>query len=173
LAQAHPGHNFSGFDAGLAHPLHGIDHILAMVAVGLWAVQLGGRALWLVPAAFVSVMTLGGALGMAGISLPGVEVGIAASVLILGLLTMLAVRLPLGASMAIAGLFALCHGFAHGAEMPVSSAGLDYALGFILATAFLHAAGLAMGMGARALAPVWQRVCGAGVFAGGLCLVLA
>ena len=121
LAHAHPGHDASGFSAGVAHPVHGLDHILAMVAVGLWAAQLGGRAKWLVPASFISVMAIGGALGMAGMPLPFAEQGIFASVLILGVLIAAAVRLPLAASMAIVGLFALCHGHAHGLEMPTTA----------------------------------------------------
>src|SRR5258708_3606903 len=101
LAQAHPGHDTSGFSAGASHPMHGLDHILAMVAVGLGAAHLGGRSKWLVPAAFVSVMPWGGAFGMAAMPLPFAEQGIFASVLTLGVLTAAAVRLPLGASMAI------------------------------------------------------------------------
>src|SRR5580698_8957387 len=135
LAHAHPGHDTSGFSAGVAHPLHGLDHILAMVAVGLWAAQLGGRAKWLVPASFVSVMALGGALGMAGVAIPFAEQGIFASVLILGVLIAASVRLPLAASMSIVGLFALCHGHAHGTEIPAAASGFNYALGFVLATA--------------------------------------
>ena len=117
-----------------------------MVAVGLWAAQLGGRARWLVPASFVGVMTLGGALGMAGAGLPLAERGIAASVLILGVLIAATVRLPLAASAALVGIFALCHGHAHGIEMPGTAAGLSYALGFAGCTALLHALGLGLGL---------------------------
>jgi urease accessory protein len=119
LAQAHPQiGNSAGFARGLAHPMSGSDHICAMIAVGLWAAQRGDRALWLVPLVFVLAMTIGGILGMAAISLPFVEPGIAASVLVLGILIAAAVRLPLIASVLLVGLFALFHGHAHGSEMP-------------------------------------------------------
>src|SRR6185369_17277594 len=110
LAQAHPNHGTAGFASGLAHPLTGFDHLLAMVAVGLWAVQLGGRAVWTVPLTFVSVMTFGAVWGMSGIALPFVETGILASVLILGVLIAASVRMPLLASAAVVGVFALVHG---------------------------------------------------------------
>jgi urease accessory protein len=131
---------------GLEHPLTGLDHILAMFAVGLWAAQRGGRAIWFVPLTFVLVMTLGGALGMSGISLPFVEQGIVLSVVILGVLVAAAVRLPLPVSAGIVGLFALVHGYAHGTEIPPAASGLSYALGFAVATALLHAAGISFGL---------------------------
>jgi urease accessory protein len=131
---------------GLQHPLTGLDHILAMFAVGLWAAQRGGRAIWFVPLTFVTVMALGGALGMSGTSLPFVEQGILLSVIILGVLVAAAVRLPLPVSAAIVGLFALVHGYAHGAEIPASASGLSYALGFAAATALLHASGISFGL---------------------------
>ncbi len=175
LAQAHPwpGHSHS-FTGGLSHPLNGLDHILAMVAVGLWAAQLGGRALWLVPASFVTLMSVGGVLGMAGLALPGVETGILVSVLALGLLIAAAARLPLAASMAVVGVFALFHGHAHGAEMPAAASSLAYGAGFILATALLHACGMALGFLAqkRLPAPV-LRFAGAAIAVGGLCLWLS
>jgi len=144
LAQAHPGMpgHTHGFANGLAHPLTGLDHICAMVAVGLWAAQRGGRALWLVPSVFVSAMILGGVLGMAVVPIPFVEPGIAASVLVLGLLIAAAVRLPLPVSAMLVGLFALFHGYAHGAEMPDSTSGLAYGVGFVAATASLHLLGI-------------------------------
>ncbi len=155
LAQAHPGipGHTHGFDNGLFHPLTGLDHICAMIAVGLWAAQRGGRALWLVPLTFVSVMAFGGALGMSGIALPFVETGIVASVLILGVLIAAAVRLPLMASAAMVGLFALFHGFAHGAEMPDTASGLVYGIGFIAATAILHLCGIGLGCWRNDLPP--------------------
>jgi urease accessory protein len=131
---------------GLAHPLTGLDHILAMFAVGLWAAQRGCRAIWFVPLTFVCVMSLGGALGMSGTSLPFVEQGIVLSVIILGVLVAAAVRLPLPVSAGIVGLFALVHGYAHGAEIPSSASGLSYALGFAAATTLLHAAGISFGL---------------------------
>jgi urease accessory protein len=150
LAQAHPQIGSStGFARGLAHPMTGLDHICAMVAVGLWAAQRGGRALWLVPLVFVSVMTIGGILGMTAISLPFVEPGIAASVLVLGILIAAAVRLPLIASVLLVGLFALFHGHAHGSEMPITASGVFYGLGFIISTVILHLCGIGLGLAAR------------------------
>jgi urease accessory protein len=150
LAHAHPGHGGHeltwDFAGGAAHPLSGWDHLLAMVAVGLWAARLGGRSRWLVPVAFVSVMALGAILARAGFALPGVEQGIAASILVLGLLIAAAVRLPAPAGMAIAGLFALFHGVAHGSEMPATTGGLAYGAGFVVVTILLHGAGLGLGV---------------------------
>lgn len=144
---AHPGHGDSqGFAPGFSHPFSGLDHILAMIAVGLWAAQMGGRARWAVPATFVGAMAFGGLLGMAGITIPFIEQGILASVFLLGLLITLAVRPPLAFTAPLVGAFAICHGFAHGAEAPENASGVIYALGFILATAALHASGIALGM---------------------------
>jgi urease accessory protein len=151
-ALAHPGHDAGGFAHGVMHPLGGLDHLLAMVAVGLYAALLGGRALWLVPATFVGVMALGGALGAAGYPLPHVETGIALSVIVLGLAVALRANLPTLAAMALAGLFAIFHGHAHGAEMPADAAAVSYAAGFMLATALLHGAGIAIGLAAGRLA---------------------
>lgn len=159
----------AGFTAGLGHPLFGPDHLLAMVAVGLWAAQLGGRAIWQVPAAFVVALSLGAGLALAGVALPAVEPGIMASVLVLGLLVAGAVRLPAAAGMAVVGLFALCHGHAHGAEMPAAAHPLLYGLGFVLATIALHAVGVALGLAAaRLAAPAASRYAGAAVAAAGL-----
>jgi urease accessory protein len=154
LAQAHPGmpDHTHGFENGVLHPLTGLDHICVMVAVGLWAAQRGGRALWLVPATFVFIMILGGILGMGGAGIPFIEQGIAASVLVLGIFIVAAVRLPLAASMAIVGLFALFHGYAHGAEMPATASGLNYGIGFIAATASLHLCGIGLGIAAQQFA---------------------
>ncbi|MGH6943314.1 MAG: HupE/UreJ family protein [Geminicoccaceae bacterium] len=135
----------TGFAHGFAHPLSGIDHILAMVTVGIFAWQLGGRALWLVPATFVGVMALGGALGIAGVSVPFVGLGIALSVAVLGAIVALGVQAPVAVAMGLVGLFAVFHGHAHGTEMPESAAGLAYGLGFMLATATLHVAGIGSG----------------------------
>jgi len=173
LAQAHPGHGAAGFTHGLIHPLGGLDHLLAMFAVGLWAAQRGGRALWALPAAFLGVMTLGGALGMAHAQIPFVEQGILLSVLVLGVLIAAAVRLPLALGMAIVGLFALCHGLAHGAEMPANAAGVAYAAGFVLATALLHACGIAAGLMAKNVAShQWVRFAGAAIAMGGIMLCI-
>lgn len=137
----------SSFHAGFTHPLSGLDHLTAMVAVGLWAALKGGRAVWAWPAAFVIVMLAGAGLGMDHVPIPFVEPGILASVVALGLLVALAVDLPVSAGVAIIGLFALLHGHAHGTEVPDNSAGLDYMAGFVLATALLHGAGVAAGLG--------------------------
>ena len=146
VAYAHPATGeAAGFSHGFAHPMSGVDHILAMVMVGVFAFQLGGRATWLVPATFVLVMALGGALGVAGTDLPFVETGIALSVVVLGAVIALDVKAPLAAALGVIGLFAVFHGHAHGAEMPEDASGAAYALGFLVATALLHAAGLALG----------------------------
>lgn len=135
-----------GFSHGFMHPLGGIDHILVMVAVGLLAARLGERALWLVPISFVAMMIVGGALGMAGIELPFVEIGIGLSVVVLGLVVAFRFALPVAAAMALVGFFAIFHGHAHGAEMPETASGLGYGLGFVIATAILHAAGIGLGL---------------------------
>lgn len=161
------------FAAGLGHPISGLDHILAMVAVGLWATQLGGRALWLVPLTFVLTMAAGGALGFFAIPLPLIETGIAGSVLILGLLVALASRLPLVASMALVGVFALFHGYAHGAEMTMESSASWYSLGFMLMTALLHGTGIGIGLMTRHGLPApWLRLGGAAIAASGLLLLV-
>ncbi len=153
LAEAHTGTGIHthGFINGLAHPLLGLDHICAMLAVGLWAVQQAkakgnenAKMLWLLPLTFVSVMALGGALGMRGMVLPFAEEGVLLSVLVLGVLVAAAIRLPLAASVLVVGTFALFHGHAHGAEMPQDASGLTYGLGFLVATAFLHGSGIAL-----------------------------
>jgi urease accessory protein len=146
-AQAHTGvGDTNGFVHGFAHPISSIDHILAMVAVGLLAAHLGGRALWLVPLSFVSMMSVGGAFGMAGVGLPFVEIGIGLSVVILGLAVAWGFQIPTAAAMALVGFFAIFHGHAHGAEMPESASGLAYGVGFVLATATLHACGIGLGL---------------------------
>ncbi len=136
----------TGFGIGFGHPLGGLDHVLAMVAVGLFAATLGGRALWAVPLTFLAVMAVGGALGMAGVSLPFVETGIALSIIVLGLVVALRWQAPLALAMMLVGGLALFHGHAHGTEMPTTAAGASYALGFLLGTALLHLAGLGLGL---------------------------
>lgn len=146
-AWAHTGlGDAGGFLHGALHPFGGLDHVLAMVAVGVFAACLGGRALLLVPASFVAMMAVGGALGMSGFELPFVEAGIAASVVVLGLVVAFGWNTPLAVAMALAGFFAIFHGYAHGAEMPATSSSLTYALGFMLATALLHLAGIGLGI---------------------------
>ena len=136
-----------GFQDGFLHPMTGWDHLLAMVAVGLWAAQHRGRAVWLIPSSFVGVMLLGGILGVAGVQVPGVELAIAISVLALGALVATKTRFTPSLSMTVVGLFALFHGYAHGHEMPAAASALPFSVGFVLATALLHAAGLAAGLG--------------------------
>jgi urease accessory protein len=146
-ALAHVGvDNTSGFMHGFMHPLSGLDHQLAMILVGVFAYQLGGRALWLVPLTFVGVMALGGFLGVAGIPVPFVEIGIALSVIVLGAVVAFGVKAPVAVAMGAVGLFAIFHGHAHGSEMPLDASGFEYGIGFMLATAVLHAAGIFIGM---------------------------
>jgi urease accessory protein len=160
-----------GFGSGFAHPLLGLDHILAMVAVGLWAAQLGGRARWLVPASFVGVMAAGGALAMAGLRVPFTEEGIMLSLLVFGILIAVAARFPLAASMAIVGLFALFHGHSHGTEMPANAVGCIYGAGFMLATASLHATGIATGLSVERFPRLpLLRFAGAAIAVAGACL---
>src|SRR5665213_2415608 len=137
----------TSFVAGFTHPLFGLDHVTVMIAVGLWAALKGGRALWAWPAAFVGVMLVGGALGMARVPIPLVEPGILASVVALGLLVAVAADLPIGIGAIIIGAFALLHGHAHGTEVPENAGGLEYMAGFALATAGLHGIGIAMALG--------------------------
>jgi urease accessory protein len=147
-AEAHTGvGNTAGFAHGFTHPLGGIDHVLVMVAVGLFAARSGGRALWLVPLSFVAMMTVGGVFGIAGVGLPLVEIGIGLSVVVLGLAVAFRVYPPTALAMALVGLFAIFHGHAHGAEMPESASALMYGAGFVLATALLHALGMGLGLG--------------------------
>ncbi len=144
-ALAHPGHPGHAFADGWWHPLLGLDHLLAMVAVGLLAVRLGGRGLWLMPAMFVSAMVGGGIIAASGVALPGVEWGIMASVLVLGALIAASWRMPLPAGAALVSLFAVFHGYAHAAEMVAGGSLSVYAAGFVSATALLHLAGIAAG----------------------------
>ena len=136
----------TGFLHGFLHPIGGIDHVLAMVAVGLFAALLGGRALWLVPLSFVTMMAIGGTLGMAAINLPFVEIGIGLSVVALGAVVALRLNMPIAAAMGFVGFFAIFHGYAHGAEMPDTVSGFSYGAGFVLATALLHACGIGLGL---------------------------
>ncbi len=168
-AYAHTGHaDAGGLASGFAHPMAGLDHVLAMLAVGAFAAVLGGRALFLVPLSFVLMMVAGFAAGSAGIGLPYVELGIALSSIVIGAVAASGRSMPVAAAMSLVGAFALFHGQAHGAEMPVGASGLEFALGFVAATALLHAVGLgatlavgkAVGKHGRAIARI-----GSGVFA--------
>jgi urease accessory protein len=173
IATAHVGVGDAGGIAhGFMHPLSGIDHVLAMVAVGFFAAHLGGRALWLVPLSFVAMMAVGGGLGATGVPLPYVEIGIGLSVAVLGIIVASAVNPPVAIAMALVGCFAIFHGYAHGAEMPETASGLIYGVGFVLATAALHALGIGFGIFAMSVPRVRQftgsamALAGIGILAG-------
>lgn len=164
------GDHAHGVLAGLMHPVTGLDHILAMVAVGLWAGLTGGRALLALPAAFLGGMALGGALGMAGTGLPMMEAGILGTVIILGALVATAARLPLATALALVAAFGLLHGNAHGLELAEGTGAIGYALGFLAATAALHGAGV---LGALRLAALPVRIAGGAMAAVTLAVVLS
>ena len=152
LAFAHTGiGHTAGLFHGFEHPIGGIDHVLAMVAVGVFAFVLGGRALWLVPLSFVGMMVAGFALGIAQVEVPFVELGIALSSVVIGAAAALGPPMPVALAMSLVGVFATFHGDAHGAELPDTAAGLTYAFGFIAATALLHAAGILAALGVSRL----------------------
>lgn len=175
MAIAHTGiGDTSGFLHGISHPITGIDHLIAMLAVGLWAGQMGGRAVWIVPSAFVSVMLLGGIMGFTGIFMPFIEEGILVSILVLGVLIAGAFRFPLPAGMALVGFFAIFHGFAHSAEIPASVGAASYYLGFALATALLHMVGLVSGLVLRRMnLGNLSRYAGGAIALGGIYLAVA
>jgi urease accessory protein len=135
----------TGFLSGFRHPISGIDHVLAMVAVGLWGAQLGAPAIWLLPVAFPIVMAMGGMLGLMGVPIPGIEYGIAASAILLGAAVMFEVRPPLAFAALLVGFFAIFHGHAHGAELPPGQDAMLYSIGFVIATGCLHAVGIGIG----------------------------
>jgi len=173
-ALAHPGHGAAhGFAHGFLHPLLGWDHLLAALAVGIWAGQRGGRTVWLLPAAFVGATLVGGGLALAGLNLPGAEAGIVASVLVLGTLVATASRFSDAAALALVAAFALFHGHAHGAEMAPGLSGVIYGAGFAVATAALHCAGVALPTLILRRRESWVRLAGAGIGLSGLVLVLA
>ncbi|MBD9372005.1 HupE/UreJ family protein [Rhizobium sp. ARZ01] len=146
MAFAHTGvGETTGFMHGFGHPISGLDHILAMVMVGVFAFQLGGRALWLVPSTFVLVMAVGGAFGVMDVAVPFVETGIALSAIVLGAIVAFGIKAAVAVAMGIVGLFAIFHGHAHGAEMPEDAGGVAYAAGFMVATALFNVAGIAIG----------------------------
>ncbi len=171
LAFAHTGEGITGgFLSGLAHPVFGFDHVVAMVAVGLWGAQLGNPAMWLLPVTFPLVMALGGMLGVLGIPIPGVEIGIAASAIALGLMVALVVRPPLWVSCLLVAVFAIFHGHAHGTELPEAANPIAYAVGFVIATGCLHLLGIAIGLihrwpvGAQALRAGGMAILAVGVY---------
>ncbi|HEX2842356.1 HupE/UreJ family protein [Hyphomicrobium sp.] len=175
-ASAHVGHGEThGLMHGFMHPIGGADHMLAMIAVGMLAAALGGRALWLVPASFMAMMAVGAGVAMAGIHLPFVELGISLSVVALGLTVALRLPLPIIAAMGAAGFFAIFHGYAHGAEMPIDASGASYAAGFLVATGLLHLAGIAAGTGLSRMISMQgaaSRVAGGAIALAGLFLAV-
>ncbi len=175
IANAHiVGGEAIGFLSGLKHPVSGLDHIIAMVSVGLWGAQLGVPAIWLLPLTFPLIMAMGGFLGLVGLPLPGIEIFIAFSGVMLGAVVLLELRPPLFWAAALVGVFGLYHGYAHGAELPPGENGLLYSLGFVIATGFLHLTGITIGLihrwpwGARVL-----RLAGGGVLVIGLSFLWA
>ncbi len=159
----------AGFAAGFHHPLSGWDHILAMVAVGLWGAQLGAPAIWILPVTFPMMMAFGGFLGLVGVPLPGIEVGIALSAIVLGLSVTFEWKPKLGAAMTIVAVFAIFHGFAHGSELAPGTSALAYSLGFVVATGCLHGVGIAIGLlHERPAGRRLVRVAGSGVAAAGV-----
>jgi urease accessory protein len=149
-AFAHTGDGLAGgFIGGFGHPLFGPDHVAAMVAVGLWGAFLGPPAIWLLPIVFPLVMALGGVFGILGVPLPGVEIGIAASAIVLGLMVLLAARPPLAIAAVLVGAFAVFHGYAHDAELPPGADAVAFSVGFVVATGLLHLVGISFGLLAR------------------------
>jgi urease accessory protein len=173
VALAHPGHDHTlGFGAGFLHPLSGMDHLLAILAVGLWAAQMGGRALWALPAAFVALLLGGAAIAMLNISIAGVEPAIAVSVVVLGMLVATRVRLWTAMSAVLVGVFAFFHGYAHAVEIPAGAGAVSYMSGFAAATAALHAAGILLGLSlGRWMAHGATRWAGAAVAVSGVVLL--
>jgi len=165
VAFAHPGHGESSLLAGFIHPFGGIDHLLAMTAVGLFASHLGGRALLAVPATFAAVMAVGGIFGAAGMSLPAAETAIAVSFLVFGFVIYSGIAPPILAATALVGIFAIFHGYAHGREMPIGSFGVLYGVGFMAATVLLHGFGIMLGLAISRLDELTRRramqACGA------------
>jgi urease accessory protein len=148
-AFAHTGSIVGGFLGGITHPLFGLDHVVAMVAVGLWGAFLGAPAIWLLPIVFPLVMAFGGALGILGVPLPAVEIGIALSAIVLGVMVATSARPPLWIAAVIVGAFAIFHGHAHGAELPPGADAAAFSLGFVIATGLLHLTGIAFGLVTR------------------------
>jgi len=168
-AHVHKGEAVS-FLSGLKHPISGLDHVVAMIAVGLWGAQLGAPAIWVLPVAFPMVMAMGGMLGLLGVPLPGMEIGIAASAILLGAAVMMELRPPLALAAGLVGFFAIFHGDAHGSELPAGENGLLYSIGFVMATGCLHGVGISIGLvhrwnwGQRALRIAGAAIALAGMF---------
>jgi urease accessory protein len=159
-----------GLLSGLKHPVSGLDHVVAMIAVGLWGAQLGAPAIWVLPIAFPMVMALGGMLGLLGLHLPGMEMGIAASAILLGGVVLIELRPPLAVAAALVGFFAIFHGYAHGSELAGGESALLYSIGFVIATGCLHGVGITIGVvhrwqwGQRAVRVAGAAIAGAGMF---------
>jgi urease accessory protein len=168
-AHVHKGEAVS-FLSGLKHPISGLDHVVAMVAVGIWGAQLGAPAIWVLPVAFPMVMATGGMVGLLGMPLPGTEIGIAASAILLGAAVMMELRPRLALAAVLVGFFAIFHGYAHGSELPAGQSGLLYSIGFVMATGCLHAVGISIGLvhrwnwGQRSLRVAGAAIALAGVF---------
>ena len=159
----------AGFLSGLAHPVSGLDHVLAMIAVGLWGAVLGPPAIWVLPVAFPLVMALGGLMGLLGVPVPGVEIGIAVSAIVLGVMVLAEIRPSLWVAALVVAFFAVFHGHAHGRELPEGTSALLYSLGFVVATGLLHAVGILLGVAHRWVAGRQVvRVAGAGVALAGV-----
>jgi urease accessory protein len=158
-----------GFGSGFEHPLTGADHFLAMFAVGMWGAQMGGRAVWTLPVAFPLIMVVGGVGGMAGIPLPGIEIGIAISILALGTAIALAWHPAEWLALILIAFFALCHGHAHGAELPFAADPADYAIGFVIATGMIHLFGIGVGLGLnKPMDGILARILGGMINLGGI-----
>jgi len=169
VAAAHTGSFGGGFVGGFGHPLFGPDHVAAMVAVGLWGAFLGAPAIYVLPIVFPLVMAVGGVLGILGLPLPGAEVAIAASAVVLGMMVATAARPPLLVAALVVGVFAIFHGYAHGAELPPGADAVAYSVGFVVATGLLHLAGIALGLTVRWPAGrVGVRGAGAAIAAAGV-----
>ncbi|WP_406721702.1 HupE/UreJ family protein (plasmid) [Thioclava litoralis] len=154
LASAHiTAAGSGGFTAGFEHPLTGYDHFLAMFSVGLWGAQMGGKRVWTLPVTFPLVMVLGGIVGISGLTISGIETGIALSIIVLGGAIAAAWRPWEWVALAVIAVFALCHGYAHGAELPLAADPADYAIGFVLATGLIHVIGVGVGL---VLNPLWK-----------------
>lgn len=159
----------AGFLTGLKHPVSGLDHVLAMISVGLWGAQLGAPAMWLLPVVFPMVMAFGGFLGLLGVPLPGTEIGIALSAILLGLMVALEARPPVWVAASLVGFFGVFHGYAHGTELPAGENALLYSVGFVIATGCLHAVGIGIGLSHRwSAGRVALRVAGAVVALAGV-----
>jgi urease accessory protein len=159
----------AGFLTGLQHPVSGLDHVLAMVSVGLWGAQLGSPAVWLLPVVFPMVMAFGGFLGLVGVPLPGTEVGIAVSAILLGLMVALEGRPPVWVAAGLVGFFGIFHGYAHGTELPAGENALLYSVGFVIATGALHAIGIGIGVAHRwSAGRVALRLAGAAIAVAGV-----